>query len=55
MTKEQVYKLLQILQSNDCLHSEWNWAELEDGDTNGELTEESEWVVEAVNKIIEDE
>jgi hypothetical protein len=53
MTKEQVFKLLQILDSNDCLHSEWMWAELdEDGEETGDLSLESEWLVEEIRKII---
>lgn len=53
MTKEQVYKLLQILDSNDCLHPEWDWAELNEemGET-GELTDESVWVVEEINRLL---
>ena len=53
MTKEQVFKLLQILDSNDCLHSEWVWAELdEEGGETGDLSLESEWLVDEIKGIL---
>jgi hypothetical protein len=51
MNKEQVLELLKFLMWNDCLHSEWDWYS---EDENGNLTinEDSLWVVDAINKII---
>ncbi len=50
MTKEQVLKLLQVLDDNDCLHPEWEWQE---EDENGDLiiNEDSLWIVEVINEI----
>ena len=47
MDKEKVIELLSILDYNDCLHSEWNWR-----DGEGNLTDDSEWVVSEINKLL---
>lgn len=53
MNKEQVYKLLKVLDANDCLHSEWDWRDMdEDFNDTEELNEDSEWVVDLINNII---
>ena len=53
MKKTDVYKLLEILDSNDCLHPEWEWSELDDNmEVTGELSDESKWVVEEINKLL---
>jgi hypothetical protein len=52
MDKDKLIALLSILDDNDALHPEWNW-ESEDEDENLTLTEESEWVLDVINDLIE--
>jgi hypothetical protein len=51
MNKEQVLELLKVLQNNDCLHPEWEWYE-EDENENLTINEDSLWVIDAINQII---
>jgi hypothetical protein len=54
MNKEQVLELLKVLQNNDCLHPEWKWYE-EDENENLTINEDSLWVIDEINEIINDE
>ena len=52
MDKKKVIEFLKFLESNDCLHSEWNWYECNDEGNITDLTEDSEWVVDKINEFI---
>lgn len=50
MKKENLIQLLDLLEDNDCLHSEWEWYTENE---NGEVVYTVDWVLDWINQNTE--